>query len=160
MRTFVSALVALAMLSGCATTYTGPQPDFTKTRAEAQAEQDKFEMTESYGEMNLITVEMGKKLYFTNSVEPIINKVSPSWATAKRKMIIGEFVSLGFLAAALATVFMPGDSWGHQTGYWIGLGGIIASGIYVNVVGMHAAEDYNKDLKSKFTPALAISKTF
>ena len=160
MRAFISALVALAFLSGCATAYQGPRPDFSKTGSEAQAEYKKFEIGESYGEMNRYAVRMGDKPYFTETVEPIIKDVSPAWSGREKKMKIAEYVSWGIFAATIATIFAPQDSWARTTGYWIGIGGLLGTGIYVNVTGMHAAEEYNRDLKSKFAPTAGVSATF
>lgn len=160
MRAFISILIACAMLSGCATAYEGPHPDFSKTGAGAKAEYEKFEFGESYGDVNLYAATMGKKSYYVDTVDPIAKEVSPAWTTRLNKMKVAEYVSWGILAATLATIFMPQDSWGHQTGYWIGLGALLGTGIYINVTGIHAAVEYNQDLKSKFTPALAVSKIF
>lgn len=160
MRAIISALIVCAMLNGCATAYTGPQPDFSQTGPDAIVEYKKFELGNSYGAVNTHSVEMNNQPYFTETVEPIINQVSPTSTATLKTMRIAHYVSLGFLVATLATIFAPQDSWAHQTGYWIGLGGILASGIYVNVSGMRAAREFNNDLKSKFTPALALSKTF
>jgi hypothetical protein len=160
MKALVSLLLACAMLSGCATTYVGPHPDFTKTGPEANAEYEKFEFGTGYGNLNLYGVKMGNKVYYRESVDPIINAVSSTSTSKLQKMKTAKYVQWVIFAATIAAIFQPRDSWAYQTGYWIGLGALVGNGIYINVMGMKAAEDYNKDLKSKFSPALAFTKTF
>jgi hypothetical protein len=160
MRAFISALLACAILSGCATTYVGPQPDFKKTGAEAQVEYEKFEAGTDYGDFNLYSIRMGKKDYYRETVEPIVNQVSPAAASKLERMQTWNYVGWGIFAAMMVTIFQPYDSWAHQTGYWIGFAGLVATSLHISFLGTNAAEDYNKDLKAKFTPSLAISKTF
>ena len=160
MRTLISVLIACAMLSGCATAYTGPHPDFSKTGGEAIGEYQKFELGRGYGDVNLYSARMGNKDYYRETVDPIITKVSPASTVKFERMEVAKYLNWAILAATIACIFQPTDTWAHSTGYWLGLGGIIGTGIYINVQGIGAAEQYNKDLKSKFTPSLAFSKTF
>lgn len=160
MRTPLLALLTCALLSGCATTYVGPQPDFTKTGAEAQAEYEKFRVGTAYGNLNHYAVKMGGQTYYLESVEPILNNVSPTSASKLQKMKVGNYMSLAIFAATISALNQPRDSWAKNTGYYVGLAGILGTGIYINLSGMGVAEDYNKDLKSRFSPSLAFSKTF
>ncbi len=160
MRTFISALLACAMLSACATTYVGPHPDFTQTGDAAKSEYEKFEFGTAYGNLNLYGVKMGNKVYYRESVDPIIKKVSPTSTSKLQEMEVANYFNWVIFAATMVAIFQPRDSWANQTGYYIGLGALLGTGIYINVLGMNAAEDYNKDLKSKFSPSLAFSKTF
>lgn len=160
MKKFISLLVACALLNGCATTYTGPRPDFSKTGVAAITEYENFKASESFGETNFYSVEMNKNRYFTNSIRPIMKEVSPNSEAQFQKMETIQRVSWGLLLVTLATLSQPKDSWAYTTGYWIGLWGIFGTAIYRDSLGVRAAEEYNKDLKSKFAPSVTYRKSF
>jgi hypothetical protein len=160
MKKFISTLVTCVLLSGCTTTYKGPRPDFSKTGAAAQTEYETFKVSESFGETNLYSVEMNKNRYFTDSIRPIMKEVSPNSEAQFQKMETIQKVSWGLLAVTLATLYQPKDSWAYTTGYWIGLSAVFGTAIYRDSIGMRAAEEYNKELKSKFVPSLTYRKSF
>ena len=159
MKAAISLILACAMFTGCATAYNGPKPDSTKRGRAALEEYDKFRISDSYGGLNLYSAEMGNKEYYLDTVDPIITEASPSWPSRHQTMKIASYTGWGFLALAIGSIFVTPE-WQNKAGYWIGLGGIIGSGIYLNVTGMHAAEQYNNDLKSKLSPSIALSKSF
>lgn len=160
MKQWLVCVLVSTTLVGCATSYTGPRPDFTKTGDAAIAEYKKFEIDETFGGVNLGSIDMGNKSYYRETVTPIISDVSSSAIEKLNKMRMWNNVNLAILAVTLLTIFQPQDSWERQTGYWIGLGGIIGTGIYINRIGMDAAADYNRDLRSKFNPSLNFTTTF
>ena len=160
MRSLFSAFIAILMLSACATTYTGPSPDFSKKGGDAFGEYEKFELAKNYGALNLYSARMGNQDYYRESVDPIINEISPASTVKLKRMDVAKYANWAIFAATMVCIFQPRDTWANSTGYWLGLAGILGTGIYINIQGMGAAENYNKDLKSKFTPSLAFSTTF
>lgn len=164
MKAWVSLLISTALatstLLGCATSYVGPRPDFSKTGPEAITEYKKFEIDERMGGVTLATIAMGNEDYHRETVVPIISDVSSSAVQKLNDMRVWWRVDIGLMLATLIMAFQPRDTWSYQTGYWIGLGAVLGTGIYIDRLGVDAAKVYNRDLRSKFNPAISLSFRF
>jgi hypothetical protein len=155
---FSSLLLSILFFATACTTYQGPMPDFSKKGADAQAEYDKFELSESYWDSGTAIWVMGKDhtTFSAGSIEPVIESVSPKAAEKleqTRPFEIASYVLIGALTVA-------GVQWVHyndklsQDLYYLLLGTFIANGIFINIQRTHVAEQYNQDLKAKFSPQI------
>jgi hypothetical protein len=168
-RNLYSALFLLAFfVSGCATTYTGPAPNFKLIGKDAEAEAEKFKFEESFWKNSTGIIVMGpeKTSYKENSLRPLVDQVSP---VASEKLDSSRRLNAGVLWSAVVAVaaIIAGHnakdanaSNNFDNLVWLAIGSEVGFGIASSWVHSNAAAQFNKDLRSKFTPIIGINTSF
>ncbi len=151
---------------GCASTYTGPKPDYSLRGEAATTEIEKFKLSEGYFNQgdNLFGMGPTKKLYKQKSILPIIEEVSPE--AISRIQNAKSWRTAGWLAWAIAVGVLVSefsDSDNTITNdelFW----GALGSSIVLNSVSYYkraeATEVFNRDLRQKFNPSVSYNYTF
>lgn len=167
-RKMLAIFLCLALVSGCATTYQGPPPNFKLTGDEAKKEFEKFSWSESEFSQHPRFVRMGpeKTVVKRWSLDPIIDDVSPAarekinkakkWNLAQGILVS---ISLGLLIYGLSSK----DNRSESNLYAIyGTAGVsLVIGMFVvPPIMKDATEQFNRDLKQKFAPSLAWQTSF
>jgi hypothetical protein len=165
-----AALIAgCLLLQACASTYRGPDPDFSLTGAAAVAEAGKFELDETiHLEGRGSWFEMGPKKdwYTVSSLRPMIARVSPeaeSTISRARKWRVAEYAAVLVGAAALTVAALDDD---RRTANPVCVVGLMTLGAaagfnwkYGSLLST-AASEFNHDMRHRFTPALSFNYTF
>lgn len=171
-RSLTSLLLAFSLvLQGCATIYTGPNPNLSLQGQEAEEEYKRFAFVEDgfWGQGLMYKMGPEKKRYKLHSLEPVIASVSTSatdmiesahrWRKAQLGFLI---LAIGTIVAAFADNAANSDSQWHKYSnlYW---GSIIASlgtGFVAFGKLANAGEQYNKDLRLKLSPTVGFNLSF
>jgi hypothetical protein len=167
-RKSVIIIICGTLLSGCATTYQGPAPNFKLTGDEAKKEYEKFKWDESEWHQHPRFIRMGSEKTPVKrwSIDPIIDDVSPAAREkinkAKNWLLVEGIlvsVSLGLLIYGLSNRDNRSDS--NLYAIYGTAGASLAIGLFViPPIMKDASEQFNRDLKGKFTPALAFRTSF
>jgi hypothetical protein len=165
---FLSIFLCGLMVSGCATTYQGPPPNFKLTGDEAKKEYEKFKWDTSEFRQHPRIVHMGSEKLFVkrSSIDPIIDEVSPAARekinkARKWNLVQGILVSvsLGLLIYGLSSKDNRSDS--NLYAIYGTLGLSLAIGLFVvPPIMKDASEQFNQDLKQKFNPTLGFRTSF
>ncbi len=162
----LAILCVLQLATGCVSKYKGPPPNFELTGESAKLEVEKFRFREGYWSQypNGFTMGPEAKTYFTSSLEPVIAEVSPQAMRVIEKSKKWEYLEWATLSAALAMLMIEvtdddGDFFTQdQTILYYSLLGISIGSSYVRLSFMsQAAEQYNRDLGARFTPAIVFN---
>ena|SRR6185312_7610385 len=166
MRQILALVMCSALLSACASTYTGPKPNFAATGAAAEEEVRKFSFAEGFFAPKGAAFRMGEdKVYTQESLRPLIEDVSPSAAHTLHKSQVWGQVGGGLLLAALgflAAKAGDGSRWrtGDNLAYYGALGTSIVCSAVSGSLASSAAHRYNEELRAKFTPGISLQKSF
>lgn len=153
----------VAFVSGCASTYQGPEPDLTVRGEAAEKEIEKFSFSEAYFDQGpVVYMGPGRSHYTRESVWPMIEKISPSaaetYSTAEnirsfQLVLVGAAVALLVLGInrdgdARADAFRLTDIAAFSS---IGVG-LISAGF-----SKSAASQYNRDLRNALSPTVGMT---
>ncbi len=164
----LSGVFVLALTS-CATAYRGPSPDFSLKGEARTTEIEKFSLTEGFFNQapGQFMMGSGQQPYFTESLLPIVRDVSPRAVRRIDKAKVWHRIAQGGLLLAtviLISEFTDGDdrflSHEQAIAYWSGLG-ISLSASFVRAQQLNrAAHEYNEDLRTKFSPSVAMTFSY
>src|SRR4051812_21028886 len=115
MRNFISLLLSVCMITGCASTYEGKGPDYTLTAEAAKFEIENFSMNHSFFRHTATAVEMGPKstLYTVSSLKPLIAHVSFD-ASEKFENAGSWFLASWLLLGIAVGVFLGASGTGSE----------------------------------------------
>lgn len=163
---FALAGLIFSYTLGCVSTYKGEPPNFVLTGNAAKAEIEKFKFKEGYWVQGPSYMTMGpdENRYYLDSLAPVIDKTSPKASQTIKKADIWrrvQFATLGAALVLLAAELIKNDDKFFSTEQSIGYYSLVGTSIGMSFVRIHwiseAAEQYNRDLEKRFTPAIGLN---
>lgn len=155
------------LFAGCASPYTGPEPNFSLRGKAAEQEAEQFKLNDNFWDQAYyFEMGPGHNKYTVSSLQPIMEKVSPSAAAKTHKAgILSEaaVASLGIAIAALLGIHTTSDVKTQSaltTAFFIGDGTALGLAIYRDIELNSAAKEYNQDLRHKLTPTVGMNFQF
>lgn len=151
--------LCLLLTTACATTYTGPHPDFSLKKEQAKSEIQKFSFSEGFFSNGTEVITMGSdnRVYSLNSVRPIISKVSSKADkkinTAKTWERVSHLLFAAALGILIAEVSGPSEESfknDSEAIYYGLLGGSLVSSFVSSGYIKSAVKTYNHDLERKY----------
>ena len=137
------------------------KPNFNLTGVEAQKDYDRFKLERVsimrgrvFESENVFRTAEIKKLY------PLIEEVSPGTKKLMEDFRLRENAIWGIWALWGATAFIRDSDGKISNLYWLGFGTTIGYSIYIDNRRSKFADQFNKDLKSKFRPGFAYNFEF
>ena len=166
-KRLVVAVFALA-LSGCASTYRGPMPDYSYVGTASEVEIQKFTLKEGFFSQTGGSFAMGadQQHYLLTSLQPVIQSVSPgSWSKIEKANFWRRIGQIAALSAMVILIAEMADDDGYNStdqalAYWSFLGLSFGAVVTLKIHMDRAARDYNQDLRGKFTPTLGMNFKF
>lgn len=153
------------ILLGCATEYKGSGPNFSSQGQEAETEIKKYTISDSWFRNGTRVREMGPEgnSYWFTSLQPMMTQVSPKSGPIITKGFFWE--SIGILMAGYAVGLMQAannnDSISSIREPMVyATAGVIGAGLYSNYILREAVQQYNHDLKQKFSPQISFKFDF
>lgn len=167
LKRLIVGVLALT-LGACASTYRGPLPDYSYVGTAADVEIQKFTLKEGFFSQGAGVFAMGADhhYYLLNSLEPVIQNVSPaSWKKVEKANFWHRFSQIAILGAiSILIAEMTDDDDYNSTdqalAYWSLLGVSFGAGVTRTIYMDRAAREYNQDLRAKFTPTLGLNFRF
>lgn len=165
----ISLILSMTLLlNACVTAYKGPGPNFSLKGKEAEAEINRFRLEESFWHQRGRAFEMGDdhQPYWDKSLRPIMEDVSPESVKKLEHSYAlnnGVWISLIVAVGSLVAAHNSKDSQTEnlfRNLTWVGIAGELGFGISSLLVHGKAAEQFNKDLKNKFTPTVSLKTNF
>ncbi len=151
----------------CATTYKGPNPDFSKTGDAAQEEIKKFSFEEDYWTQGYF-YRMGpdRQAHTLGSLRPVIENTSTEATALLDK---GEkWHQAALVGIGVAIISLVGAAMSHNKSVQNPLYGVSIAGSAFSLTSSFisaaklkdGAVQYNKDLRSKFNPKITYNWKF
>jgi hypothetical protein len=166
LKKFLIYSLSLSLFTSCATNYNGGTPNFALRGASAEQEIQKFKMAESYWRQNSSGIEMGGHLYKDESLKPLIQDISPiAESKFKEADVVRSYFWIPYTAAILILITqstIPGRYLDQTSS--IAFYGLLGVSIGFSIAAFNmkagAAEQFNKDLNSRFAPSLSYNFAF
>lgn len=156
------ALVFALILQGCASSYKGPEPDFSLTGNAAKLEADKFTLQPSHSLVRGPWYDMGptQARFSIRSLEPMINKISMDASETLERAATIRRLQYGVLSLAAILGVIALGSVDNASSRAVTTGAVLLGatglglGFHYDSLLSQGASEFNRDLKRSFTPAL------
>lgn len=156
MKKLYCLILILVLTLSCSSKMIDKTPNYQLKGAEAQKEYEKFRMGSLRGYRGFIDSEGGFTSFSTKEKKKEIEAVSPKAFEMSVENRVYDHIGWGVFAFTLASIF----AFENETPYWVGLAGLFGTSIYIDYKGSQVAEQYNLDLKQKFSPTLSYKYSF
>lgn len=165
----ILAIVLSVAISGCVTAYKGPPPNFNLKGEAALAEYDRFKFYEGIWWQPANAFRMGTNpvgIHWAGSLEPVMSEVSPKALQIEQdSRVYLNAYWISYVAFVGSIIYELSDDDNkmsiEQTVLMYGSLGIALGSIGIRAHHMRqAAQQYNQDLRTKFTPAISWNYEF
>ena len=160
MRGIFFIFIVLLLVTSCSSKKAKQYPNFSLTGKEAEAEYKKFEMKRisfRHVQFNEDSIFASAKL---KEVKNLVTEVSPKTLTMIQENQLKEDMAWVVGVAWLATVFIKDAKGDVSPLYWVGAAGFMGYIFYLDSFRKDMADQFNRDLKSKFAPSVGYTFNF
>lgn len=155
----------MLFLFSCSHDFKGGRPDFTKTGSEAISEYEKFQIVSLHRNRAHMYGDETFDVTTVKSIKPLMKEISPTAYQAHKDLLPQAYVHAALVGSLFAFAIIGSNAADEDkakwTGwYWGSAAALLGHGFYVGQRYQQVADKYNKDLKSKFSPALSFKQDF
>ena len=153
-------LSTLLLFQACSSKRVNERPNYNLTGKEAEKEYKKFEL-------DYVMIDAGRfadEGLFTNAsakeLKPLMEEVSPKSVEMLEKTRLQERLSWVVFGLWVSTIFIKDSNQTISPLYWWGAGAFLGYGLYLNIDREKVRDQFNRDLKGKFTPTVGYRFSF